>query len=96
MGQETIFIRQILAQVYSENLTLKKQLSTLSHIHFSERARLGILTHFCLSRIHQILTSIIPYVPMSPGEHNEVSQLKYEFLRAAQQLKPPAADDSFV
>ena len=93
---ETIPMSHILAQVQSENLTLKEQLSTSSHIHFSKRAWLGVLTHCCLSRIPQILISLIPYVPMSPGEHHEVSQLTYRLLRAAQLIKSPAADESFV
>ena len=87
--QETIPIRKMLAQAQNENTTLKEQVNATSHIHYSEQTRLGVLTHCCESRIHQILISVIPHVQLSPGEHHGISQLTYELLRAAQQIKSP-------
>ena len=93
---ETIPIRNMLTQLQHENSILKEQICTSSNTHASENTRLGMITYCCLSRLHQILISVIPHVPMSPNEHSEVSQLTYEFLRAVQLIKFSRDVGSFV
>ena len=66
---------------------MREQLGALQNIYASKVARVRVMSHCCLGRIHQILISIIPYITMSPGEHHEVSRLIYELLRAPQCLQ---------
>ena len=73
MRHETTQIRNMLTQLQHENAILKEQIGASSNTFARENARLGMITHCCLSRLHQILISVIPHVPMSPGEHGEVS-----------------------
>ena len=96
MRQNTIPVQRILSQLQNDNSTLKEQISTFSNIHASKNAQLSILIHCCFNRLHQILISVIPYINMSPGEYNEVSQLTYELLRAVQQIRSTNNVSSFV
>ena len=85
MRQTTIPMQKTLAHLQHENTILKEQLSVSPNTHYSEQARLSMWTHCSISRVHQILISIIPHILMTPGEHGEVTQLTYELLRASQQ-----------
>ena len=70
---DLLSLRQTVEQVQAENNLMKEQIATLSNAFFR--------THCCLSRLHQVLISIV-YIVMPVEEHREVSQLIYKLLRA--------------
>ena len=82
--RENIPTQRVLDLVQNDNHIVQEQLILVNNIHASEIARLGVLTHCCLSRLHQIFISVIPYVKMPTSGHTELSQLTYELLRDIQ------------
>jgi len=82
--QSTMPVHNVIKQLQSDCNIMKEQLGAFQNVYASEIARLRIFSSCCLSRINQILISILPYIIMSPGEHHEVAQLVYELLRATQ------------
>ena len=93
---EVISLWQVIVQQQAENNILKEQVATLSNTLFSELACLTSRTHCCLSRLHQILIAIVPYIVMPEGEHNENFQLLYELLRAAQMIRTVVQFEKYV
>ena len=49
-------------------------------------ARLSTVTYRSLSRMHNIMISIFPYIVMPSNNHAELAQLAYELLRIIYQL----------
>jgi len=88
--RETIPTNRVMSQLQHDVAILKEQFSVMNNLYASEIVRLGIISHCCLSRIHQVIISIIPRVSIPLAEHSEVSQLVYELLRAIQQFKSPS------
>ena len=90
LKRDAISPSHILAQTRHEIAILQDQLKTLRTIYESEIAWIETVSNRCFPRIYyKLFISIAPYVFMPAVEHNEVSQLIYEFLRTTQQLKTP-------
>jgi len=53
-------------------------------------------THSCLGRIHNILIAAILHIVMSGEEHQELSQLMYELLRAIQLIRTVLHYEEYV
>ena len=87
MRREDISTQRVLGLFQNDNHIMQEQFSVVNNIHASEIARLSVITHCCLSHLHQISTSVIPYVNMPTSGYTELSQLTYELLRAIQQIK---------
>jgi len=85
-----------MTQLQKDNNVLKEQIATLGNAYLSKIAGLTMLTNCCLSRLHQVLISIVPYIEMSVGEHHEILQLIYELLRMIHLLKSNANIESYV
>ena len=66
-------IHRVVVQIKRDHNIMKEQLGALQNVYASEIARLEVMTHCFLSKIHQILISIVPYMTMSPGEHHKVA-----------------------
>ena len=59
LKHESFSSRQLITQLQEENNTLKEQIATLNNTMSSEIARVTVLTHCCLGRLHHILISIV-------------------------------------
>ena len=60
--QDSIPLHRMVTQLQRDNGILRKQFSASDNIHYSETARLRVFTYCCLSRLHQILVTLIPQV----------------------------------
>ena len=85
-----------MTQKQSENDLLREQMVTLSTTQFGELACLTQRTHCCLGRLHHILIASIPHIIMSEEEHQELSQLTYELLRAIQLIRTVVHYEEYV
>jgi len=88
LKSDLLSLHQTVEQVQIDNKIIKEQLSALSNTMFSEMACMSARTHCCLSRLHQLLITVVPYITMPVETHHETSQLIYELLRAVQLLRP--------
>ena len=52
-----------------------------------EISRLNMMSFRCFSRIHQILSVILPYVMMPPDEQFELTQMLNELIRTLHQFQ---------
>ena len=58
----------------------------MNNANTSEMAQLATVTYRSLSRMHNIIIFIIPFIVMPPNNHAELAQLAYELLRSIYQL----------
>ena len=68
---------------------ITEQLGAVRNMYESELARIGLTTYRCFTRLHQILITTVPRIPMPEAEYNDVSQLLHELLRNIEQLRSP-------
>jgi len=65
---------------------LNQQIENLTRASNGDLARLTTVTYRSLSRMHNILIAIIPYIDMLPLNHEDLAQMVYELLRTIYQL----------
>ena len=94
--QESIPTQQMLDQIHSDNTINREQLGAISNTYASELAHLILVTHCCLSRFHQVLTSMIPRISMPFDEHEEVLELIFELLGPIHLFKSTSPISSVV
>ena len=96
--QKNAFINQTVKKInefpYPDFMPLKQEVINLQNnqnaigYHLDgEIVRLSVLSYWSLSRMHQILTSLVPFIPMPPDIHLELTQLSNECVRTLQQFQ---------
>ena len=81
---EILAIKHELTQRNQDNITVNEQIVMMSQTVFSEIACLTQRTHLCLGRIHHMMITAVPRIPMTEAEHSDLSQQAMELLRALQ------------
>jgi len=88
LRNKMIPVDPIVDQLRQEVVLLARKVESITEAYNNEIARVSTVTYLCFSRLHQILTTIVPYLSMPPSDHIETSQLIYELLRIINQLRP--------
>ena len=84
---EILALKHELTQQNHDNITLREQMVMLSQTVFSEIVCLTQHTHLCLGRIHHMMITTVPRIPMTEAEHSDLSQQAVELLRALQLIR---------
>ena len=86
-------VRQDLSLPYSDVESLRHEIETtrehqnaVNYQLDGEATRMNTLTFRCLSRVHQIVALLIPYVTMPSENSYELSQMLHELARTLQQF----------
>ena len=87
--QDIISPCQECTQLRYELDALKRYMGETHHNHGSRVARVSSVAFRCLSRVHQLLITFTPFIPMTAEAHAEISQLNYELYRSVEQIKIP-------
>ena len=53
----------------------------MQYNHNDDLARVCTIAHRGLIRIHQLLISFTPYIPMTAETHSDIAQMNYELYR---------------
>ena len=81
-NDEILALKNELIRRNQDNIALNEQLALMSQTVFSEIACLTQRTYICLGRIHHMLISAVPRIPMTEADHWDLSQQAMELLRA--------------
>ena len=91
-------IRKVKRDLHSPKYLIDHMQSDITDLHRcmadSQRkydhkiSQIATLAYRSLTRMHQLLITFTPYIPMTVEAHVEVFQLNYEFYRTTKLLKP--------
>jgi len=84
---EILAIKHELTQRNQDNITVNEQIVMMSQTVFREIACLTQCTHLCLGRIHHMMITAVPRIPMTEAKHIDLSQQAMELLRALQLIR---------
>ena len=98
LKRDFISPRQLSHQLQNDVNNLHSRMSDMQHRYDHKIAQINTTAYRSLARVHQLLITFTPYVPMTVETHVEVSQLNYELYRTIEQLKPhsEATESSIV
>jgi len=80
-NDEILVLKNELIRRNQDNIALNEHLALMSQTVFSEIACLTQRTHICLGRIHHIMISAVPRIPMTEADHYDLLQQAMELLR---------------
>jgi len=81
-NDEILALKNELIRCNQDNIALNEHLASMSQTIFSEIACLTQRTHICLGRIHHMMVSVVPHIPMAETDHYDVAQQAVELLHA--------------
>jgi len=84
---EILALKNELTRRNQDNITLNEQIAMMSQTVFSEIACLTQRTHICLGRIHYMMITAVPRIPLTESDHYDLSQQAMELLRALHLLR---------
>ena len=87
--REIALLTKTVAKTKSNITVLKQQIENLTQACNEDLARLKTVTYRCMSRMHNILISILPYIVMPPHNHEDLAQMASELLCIIYQLPAP-------
>jgi len=81
-NNEILILKNELIQRRQDDIALNEHLALMSQTIFSEIACLTQRTHICLGRMHHMMISTIPHVPLTEADHYDLAQQAMELLSA--------------
>ena len=85
--KELVSLNHSSDQVPSNITNLHRRISDLQQEYDHKIAQLSTVAYQSLTRVHHLLTTFTPCIPMTIEIHEKVSQLSYELYRTSEQLK---------
>ena len=86
---DLISTKQLIRQLQQDNLTQKNRIAEMNQWYEDKLTRVSTTAYRGLARIHHLLITFTPYIPMTAEIRTDVSQLNYELYRTVDQLKIP-------
>ena len=88
--RDVVSHRQLLYHLQQGDTTHQKQLVDLQRQYEDNLIKMSTTAYRELVRVHQLLITFTPYIPMTVEAHTEMSHLNYELYLTVEQLRIPS------
>jgi len=91
--REIALLSKTVTQTQANITILKQQVDNMVQMCSRDLAQLTTVTYRCLSQMHNIIISTLPYIVMPPRNHEDLARMAYELLRTIYQLPIPESSE---
>jgi len=88
--RDVVSHKQLLHHLQQDDATHQKHLADLRRQYEDSLIRVSTTIYIGLVRVHQLLITFTPYIPMTVEAHTQVSHLNYELYLTVEQLQNPS------
>ena len=88
--KDVVTHKQLLHHLQQGDAARQKQLIVMRQQYENKLIRVSTTAYRGLARVHPLLITFTPYIPMTVEPHTELSHLNYELYRTLDQLRNPS------